>query len=190
MKADSTYPVGTVRIDPGLQCQASVAARPLPAGSGFEAFSDYNQKVRFIALAAVAFGLLSACSRNINNKEAVRQGVIDYLNQRSAQTGLDMKLIDVDVASVQFQNNDARAAVSFNAKGSPGGGMLMNYTLERHGNKWVVKGRAESGMNPHGAQGMPAPEGQSLQPLPPGHQSQPLPPGHPPVGGAAPPQAK
>jgi hypothetical protein len=146
--------------------------------------------VRFIALAAAAFGLLCACSRNINNKEAVRQGVIDYLNKRSAETGLDMKLIDVDVTSVQFQNNDARAAVSFNAKGATGGAMLMNYTLERHGSKWVVKGRAESGMNPHGAQGMPPAQGGSLQPVPPGGQSQPLPPGHPPVGGATNPQPK
>ena len=146
--------------------------------------------MRFIALAAAAFILVSACSRNINNKEAVRQGVIDYLNKRSAQTGLDMKLIDVDVTSVQFQNNDARAAVSFNAKGASGGAMLMTYTLERHGDKWVVKGRAESGMNPHGVQGMPSPGGDSLQPVPPGGQGQPLPPGHPPVGGATTPQAK
>lgn len=146
--------------------------------------------MKFVGLIAAAFGLLCACSRNINNKEAVRQGVIDYLNKRSAETGLDTKLINVDVTSVQFQNNDAHAAVSFNAKGATGGAMLMNYTLERHGDKWVVKGRAESGMNPHGAQGMPSPGSDSLQPAPPGRQAQPLPPGHPPIGGTPAPQTK
>jgi hypothetical protein len=135
----------------------------------------------------VAAASFTACSRNINNKDAVRQGVIDYLNKRSPQTGLDMKLMNVDVTSVQFQNNEARALVSFVPKDSPGGGMSMNYTLERSGNHWVVKGRAESGMSPHGAQGMPPSTG-SMQPIPPGQQPQALPPGHPPVG--ATPQSK
>lgn len=126
----------------------------------------------------VAVGVL-ACSRNINNKEAVRQGIIDYLNKRSAQTGLDMKLMNVDVTSVQFRNNEARALVSFVPKDSPGGGMSMNYTLERNGNHWVVKGRAESGLSPHAAQRIP-PSTDSIAPIPPG-QPQALPPGHPPV---------
>lgn len=143
--------------------------------------------MRFVVLLAVAAASFTACSRNINNKDAVRQGVIDYLNKRSPQTGLDMKLMNVDVTSVQFQNNEARALVSFVPKDSPGGGMSMNYTLERSGNHWVVKGRAESGMSPHGAQGMPPSTG-SMQPIPPGQQPQALPPGHPPVG--ATPQSK
>jgi hypothetical protein len=129
-----------------------------------------------VAVAAAVF----ACSRNINNKEAVRQGIMDYLNKRSAQTGLDMKLMNVDVTSVQFRNNEARALVSFVPKDSPRGGMSMNYTLERSGNHWVVKGRAESGMSPHAAQGTPPSTG-SIAPIPPG-QPQALPPGHPPVG--------
>jgi hypothetical protein len=119
--------------------------------------------------------LLCGCSRNIDNKEAVRQGVIDYLNNRTSQTGLDMKLMNVDVSSVTFTNNEANATVSFQPKGGGAQGMAMNYVLERRGDKWVVKGRKESGVNPHGGQAAPAMPGEGA-----------LPPGHPPTTPATP----
>lgn len=131
----------------------------------------------------VAALCLSACSRqDINNKEAIRSAVVDYLNQRSAQTGLDMNLMNVEVNSVSYENNEARAMVAFKPKNSETGGMSMSYVLERRGDHWVVKGRSESGMSPHGAQGMPPAQG-GMQPMPPGAGTQPLPPGHPPLGG-------
>jgi hypothetical protein len=79
----------------------------------------------------------------------------------------------------------------------------MNYTLERQGNEWHIKSRAQSELQKHAAQAPQAPAdggAGSMQPppgaaqgqLPPGHPSmsggsagassgQQLPPGHPPV---------
>lgn len=130
--------------------------------------------MKFTVASIAAALLLSGCSRDINNNEAVRQGVVDYLNKRTGQTGLDMKLMDVSVSNVTFQKNEAMATVSFQPKGGGTGGMSMNYVLERSGSQWVVKGRKESGMNPHGNQ--PLPEGQApAGSLPPGHPPTPKP---------------
>jgi hypothetical protein len=85
--------------------------------------------------------------------------------------------MNVEVANVTFQGNEAKASISFKPKGSDaGGGMTMSYTLERRGADWVVKGRQESGANPHGGSVMP---GGAM----PGAQ---MPPNHPPVEGAKP----
>lgn len=120
--------------------------------------------------------MIAACTRDIQNTESVRLGVVDYLKARTAQTGLDMNLMQVDVTSISFQGGtEARATVAFRPKNVPesGAAMTMNYTLDRKGDKWVVRGHGEGGANPHGppAQLLPgqAPAGA-------------LPPGHPPVG--------
>ena len=128
--------------------------------------------------------LLAGCSSDIQNKEAVRQGVIDHL---SANTGLNLASMDVEVTSVMFRGNEADATVAFRPRGSTdaGAGLQMQYTLEQSGSKWVVKDKAEGGGSPHG--GPPGGE------VPPGHPpmgeappSGDLPEGHPPVGGAPP----
>lgn len=116
------------------------------------------------AFAAVSL-LLSACGRDIHNKEAIRQGVIDHLSSRKG-LDLDLSAMTLDVTAVTFRENEAEAVVSFQPKGG-GGGMSMRYTLERQGNRWAVKSKAESGASHTG--GMEAaPQGE-------------LPPGHPPV---------
>jgi len=111
------------------------------------------------------------CSHDIQTKEAVRQGVIDHLSSRKG-LDLDLRSMDVDVSSVAFRANEADATVSFRARGSAASGadMQMRYTLERSGNRWVVKGKADSG----GAHG--------TAPPPPAGASE-MPPGHPPVSG-------
>lgn len=116
-------------------------------------------------LATLAAALwLAGCSHDIQNTDAVRQGVIAYLNARTAQTGLDTNVMQVDVTSVSFHGGtEARATVLFRPKGGDGG-MQMNYTLDRKGDKWVVRGRTENGVNPHGTA---TPQ---------------LPPNHPPLG--------
>jgi hypothetical protein len=101
-----------------------------------------------------------ACHRGIDTEEAVRQGVIDYLSKRS---NLNVAGMNVEVTSVSFRQNQADAVVAFTAKGaSPGQPMTMRYTLERQGDHWVVKEKAENGANPHGA-------GAPTSQLPPGH---------------------
>lgn len=87
--------------------------------------------------------------------------------------------MQVEIASVSFRQNEADAVVSFRPKGSTDAstGMQMQYTLEKKGGRWVVKGKRESGMSPHGAGGA----------MPPASQGGAMPPGHPPAGKSAPP---
>jgi hypothetical protein len=102
----------------------------------------YNLHVRAYLVGFLALALLfTGCKRNIQNTEAVRRGVLDYLAKR---TGLDVNNMQVEIASVNFRENEADAVVSFRPKGSnaPGQSMQMRYTLERQNNEWVVKGRA------------------------------------------------
>lgn len=95
---------------------------------------------------------LTACNRG-QNKEAVRQGVLDYLSGK----GLNMAGMNVDVTSVKYDGGRAEAAVSITAKGgAPGTGMSPVYILEQKGGKWTVTGRKETGEAPHGA-GAPLP---------------------------------
>lgn len=116
--------------------------------------------------------MIAGCSKNIQNPEAVKQGVVDYLKERAPTMGLDMSAMDVNVGSVSFEKDVARASVSFVPKGVPGGGgMSMDYVLERKGDKWAVKGRQVSPTSSHGDQPLPGA-------MPPGT----LPPGHPPAG--------
>ena len=156
-----------------------------------------NVKRSFVAPLALCLSIvwLIGCSKSIDNKEAVRQAVVNYLAKRP-----DFLAMDVTVTSVSFRQNDATADVHFQAKGNdaPGAGMNLQYVLTRQGNQWVVKGRAGSG-NPHTGMPQGAPQGglgaapgsigAMPQTLPPGHPSVPngsaaggeLPPGHPSV---------
>ena len=118
--------------------------------------------------------VLGGCKRDIQNTDAVRQGVLNYLSKRS-----DLLSMDVSIANVIYRQDEATATVHFQAKGSntPGSGMDMRYVLERKGNDWIVKGRASG--DAHG-QGMGSPP--STQPGGPdsiGAMPQTLPPGHP-----------
>ena len=146
----------------------------------------YNRivKIHCLPLLFAGLALLGCRGRGIDNEGAVRQGVIDYLTQRS---DLNMKAMQVDVTSLSVRQDEADATVSFRPKGSAGGGMQMRYTLERQGNRWVVKGKGHSGagQSPHGQ----APAGMPGMPGMPGAApATELPPGHPAVGN--PPGAK
>ena len=129
--------------------------------------SRYNRFVKRSALLAFV-ALLAACSKNIQNQEAVRSAVVEYLTARAPQTGLDMNSMTVEVATMSFERDTARVTVSIAPKGSNGGGMQMRYDLDRKGDKWVVR----PGTSPHGMMpsSSPTPSGQAL------------PPGHPAVG--------
>lgn len=108
-------------------------------------------------------GAGTGCHRS-SPEAGVRQGVIDYLSKRS---NLNMSGMNVDVTSLVVRQNEADAVVSFTAKGAnPGQPMSMRYTLERKGDRWVVKDKAEAGASPHGGAAPPA----GAQ-LPPGHPS-------------------
>ncbi len=136
-----------------------------------------------IVVAAVL--ALVSCSRDIQNTEAVKQGVVDYLKGRSSQLGLNIEAMKIDVTSVSFRaGNEAHATVLFSPKGMEGaGGMTMSATLDKKGSRWVVRGHLESGgANPHGAGGLPPNPSDGQGAPSPGA----LPPGHPPIGGSSP----
>jgi hypothetical protein len=110
--------------------------------------------------------LLAACSRkDIQTPEAVRQAVMEDLQARQSTTGVDPSLMTIEVPSVTFNRDEARATVAFTPKGG-NAGMKLPYTLARKGDKWVVTERGA----------------QHADPLPPGGTHQPLPAGHPNFG--------
>lgn len=145
-----------------------------------------------IIAATLSFVLLAGCKKDMQNQEAVRQGVMSYLAKRS-----DLLAMDVSVQSVSFHEDEATAQVHFQAKGStkPEAGMTMQYALERKDGQWVVKARSGSNAA-HGAGGLPpnGPTSQGTSPgpldgmphtaLPSGAGAPGLPAGHPAVGGS------
>ncbi len=100
--------------------------------------------------------------------------MIDYLAKRS---NLNVSAMNVDVTSVTFRSNEADAVVAITARGAaPGQLMSIPYRLERQGDHWAVKGKADAGGSPHGASAA-NPHGGGEAPvageLPPGHPAVP-----------------
>jgi hypothetical protein len=130
---------------------------------------------------------LAGCQSGNQDREAVRQGILDHLTE----AGFANQNMDVSVTSLQFNGDKADTVVEITPKGaSRGQGMQMRYSLQQKGSRWVVVGRADTGpghgggiapgaANPHGGGAMPAPEtgggGQKMpspQDLPPAHKKQ------------------
>jgi hypothetical protein len=133
---------------------------------------DEVKRIALMAAALIFTLQLAACGRkNIENKDAIRQAVVEYLSARQAQTGLDMSTMDVNVMAMTFERDTARATVEFRVKNSQAG-MQLNYTLDRKGDKWVVQARQDTGQG-HGVVTPPelgvSPTGKGE--LPPGHPS-------------------
>jgi hypothetical protein len=142
---------------------------------------------RYVKRSLAAFALLGAfclagCQKDIQTKDAVRQGVMTYLTQNK---NLSVNSMDIEVTQVTFRDKEADAVVMFKPKGGDAAsGMSMKYTLERQGSTWVVKKKADSG-----AHGATAPTGS--MPMPSGSMPMPstsgaMPAGHPPTGAATP----
>ncbi|HUS07512.1 MAG TPA: hypothetical protein VMZ52_14490 [Bryobacteraceae bacterium] len=113
---------------------------------------------------------LAACAQAPQNKDAVREAIVQHLTKNS---GLNMSSMDVEVTSVTFRDKQADASVAFRAKNSPEQLMSMKYTLESEGKKWIVKKKA--GNSGHSEAAVPDPHGAGAP------ASGSLPPGHPPL---------
>jgi hypothetical protein len=124
---------------------------------------------------------LAGCHRNIQNEDAVKQGIMEYLSTRQ---GLNVASMNVSVAAMIFRQNEVDVTVTFTPKDSSGATQPMSipYTLEKKADRWVVKPRAGGGQNPHGGMGanphgggMGVPEGADSPAgaLPPGHPTVP-----------------
>jgi hypothetical protein len=135
--------------------------------------AGYNRGVRPTGLAIAALMLAACSSPNIDNKEAIRLAMVEYLMSNQSKTGLDPNAMDVRVDAALFEPDVARATVSFTIKGTDSG-MQMNYTLDRARGKWINPRRQDSTAAPHG---LPGPDGGAgpdpSTPLPAGHPSVP-----------------
>lgn len=120
------------------------------------------------------------CNRAAEDKQGVRQGVLQHLQKNAA---LDLNQLDVNVTDVKFNGAEAVASVAIKPKSAPDQGMSMSYTLERRSDKWEVKGKGagHTGM-PGAGQVSPTPEAPATG----RGRSGELPAGHPPVNAPAP----
>jgi len=78
---------------------------------------------------------LAGCHRGAQaGKDAVREGVLDYLSGRK---DLSIGSMNVEVTSVQFDGNTADATVAFSPKGVPSSqGMTMRSNSRGAGGWW------------------------------------------------------
>jgi hypothetical protein len=91
---------------------------------------------------------LAGCHRGSQDKEAVRQGILEHLKARS----FNLSTMEMDLTAVQFNGNNADATVSFYPKGTNAAqGMTMKYQLQQQNGKWAVVSRNDAGGAPHGA---------------------------------------
>lgn len=121
---------------------------------------------RPLAAVLLAIAVLAGCGNSLKTRDKVQEAIVHRLETSS---GLDMNSLDVNTTSVRFDKNMAYATVAFHPKGdsSVSSGMVMKYTLEDRGGKWVVVNVADS--QGHGMAGHGAASGAQL------------PPGHPPL---------
>ena len=124
------------------------------------------RKLHILAIGFVLF--VTACNRAPQNKDAVKQAVIEHLGKGS---GLDPNAMTIEVTSVDFKDKEAAATVTFRPKSNPEQAMSMSYSLEAKGNKWVVVKKAGPGGadNPHGGPVSPLGEAPGGAAMPPGH---------------------
>lgn len=135
------------------------------AGRGKNALeTQYNLGVRTGAVLILVLSL-SACKSGTQNREAVRQGIIDHL----AKKGIATKAMDISLTSVDIKGSQADATAAMSVKGSTTGpAMSFKYHLEQQGGQWVVINSADAGGSPHGAVATPggAPPHGSMEPAP------------------------
>jgi hypothetical protein len=107
-----------------------------------------------IAAVAVLIACLAACksANQTQNNDAVRQGVLAYLQKG----GYNVAGMDVTIADVKFNGNQADAKVNIGVKGTNQTAMSMGYHLEMKDNQWSVVGKQDASQ--HGAT-QPPPEG-------------------------------
>jgi hypothetical protein len=115
---------------------------------------------RQLAALLVTIVFFAACGPNIKSKEKVQEAILSRLK---ANSGLDINKLDISTTDVSFDRNMAFATVAFHQKGnsSLGSEMIMTYTLENRGGRWVVvkvgdsHGKSMAGQASNGAGELP-----------------------------------
>ena len=150
--------------------------------------------IPIVIILCCLFLAAAGCGEAPDNEAAIAAAIDSHLGTRT-----DLGAMQVDIAQIKFDGDEATAAVTISARRDPGAAMQTIYRLTRTGNGWEVQnprgeeGAAESRPRSNGGDlpaGHPPVEGgsDSTGALPPGHppvrESQPradLPKGHPPV---------
>ena len=111
---------------------------------------------------------LAGCARKVESNDAVRQAIVQHVSKT-----MSLGAMDVQIGTVEFHGDTADAVATFVPKGMPNSAVSFNYTLEREGSGWKVKGRGH--MNAEHGKGaqLPAPGAGDSQGMPPGHPSVP-----------------
>ena len=107
--------------------------------------------------------ILAGCGNEMRSKEKVRDAILNRLQTRS---GLDLSSLDVTTTAVSFEKNFAYATIAFHPKNDPSvnSGMVVKYTLENRGRKWVVVNVGDSSGRSLGGR-----QAEGSDQLPPGH---------------------
>lgn len=148
---------------------------------------------------AALIGLLAAaclfagCKQQLSDNDAIRAGILQHL--RVVGT-LNLGAMQMDLRTVSINGNQARAEAEFRPKtGAPAGaGMLVNYSLEKRAEGWVVvQTQPAGGMIDHPAPGQVPAQNPNVHSnasagtpnfadlVNSGGTSANLPPGHPPI---------
>jgi hypothetical protein len=128
------------------------------------------KRVLLTTILGTSLLFVCGCNSKPDDKEAIRIGVINYLNSLKS---LNVSAMDIAVTQTTIAGNAAEAKVEVRPKGSTGdASMQLTYNLEKRGEEWVVVKSAPSG----GTLQHPGP-GQ----IPPGGT---MPAGHPNVSGS------
>jgi hypothetical protein len=115
------------------------------------------------------FAFAAGCKKQANDQDAIRASIDKHL---SGVAGLNMSVMDREVKQISVNGDHATAQVEFRLK-QGGGGMQMEYALDRQGGEWTVTtSQPGGGLSPH--PGMPPPAS-------PGAGGNSMPQGHPPV---------
>ena len=81
-----------------------------------------------------------------NEADQIRQAVIDHVRN---DRGINMSAMDMSVDSVNVNGDQAQANATFRVK-QGGASMAMVYSLQRHGNGWLVlNGKPSDGQFVH-----------------------------------------
>ena len=129
------------------------------------------------ALLGATLLFAGACKSKVDDKEAIRAGIINYLASRKT---LNVSAMDINVTQATVSGNQAQAQVEIRLKNGPpdGASMKLSYDLEKRGEEWaVVKSQPAGGTMQHPAPGEMPPGG-----LPPGHPNVKGTAGQPPAG--------
>jgi hypothetical protein len=105
--------------------------------------------------------LLAGCNRANQNRDAIRQGVIDHL----ATASINVAAMDMDLTAIQFNGDKADVTVTFKPKGAGATqGMALRYRMQEKDGKWAVVGIQDSGHGGATQPGAPNPHDGSAAP--------------------------